>query len=76
MFPSQCNVVIHYVLVLEGKLLGTSFTSLCNIVVGNAQVLDFLHRDQVFDGNVVLRDFVHYVMYLMGMWCYEISFTM
>jgi len=76
-FLSQCNVVIGYVLVLEGKLVCTSFTSWCNIVVGNALLhmlkgkligARFPSWCNIFDRNVVvLLTLVHYAMLLLEM---------
>jgi len=76
-FLSQCNVVIGYVLVLEGKLVRTSFTSWCNIVVGNALLhmlkgkligARFPSWCNIFDWNVVvLLSLLHNTMLLLEM---------
>ena len=76
-FLSQCNIFIGYVLVLEGKLVCTSFTSWCNIVVGNSLLhmlkgkligARFPSWCNIFDRNVVvLLSLLHYTMLLLEM---------
>jgi len=69
--------VIIYVLLLKGKLVCTSFTSWCYIVVGNALLFmlkgkligaRFPSWCNIFDRNVVvLLALLHYAMLLLEM---------